>query len=214
MKLQARCPQTGQGTLCDDVFSYVIKTTSSHTSIIFGHSLSTSYPVRPTGPRRYAPGAGWPCRVPVKGMSHAPQYFGICPIEPLSDCQASPFLKLSDAFAANCFVPTSLLSGASQHRRPYARTNGGSCILNATLTGKSNASGAGTVKPPCPFWSCVLCPDNFATCLSFRLSSSQRLSLFASRTLTREITEPDSVVSSASENLFTSYAFAPRHLQM
>jgi hypothetical protein len=47
------------------------------------------------------------------------------------------------------------------------------------------------------------------------VSSRQRLSPFASSTLMREMTESDSVVSSAIENLLISYEFAPpRHLQM
>jgi hypothetical protein len=61
----------------------------------------------------------------------------------------------------------------------------------------------------------VLCPGIFATCPFFLVSSRQRLSPFASSTLIREMTESDSVVSSAIENLLISYEFAPpRHLQM
>jgi hypothetical protein len=55
-------------------------------------------------------------------------------------------------------------------------------------------------------------PAAFATCRFFRSISQQRLPLFASSTLIREMTESDSVVSSAMENLLISYAFAPRHL--
>ena len=55
-------------------------------------------------------------------------------------------------------------------------------------------------------------PAAFATCRFFRSISQQRLPLFASSTLIREMTESDSVVSSAMENLLISYEFAPRHL--
>src|ERR1035441_1945232 len=116
------------------------------------------------------------------------------------------FYRLTTAdFQDSLLAPTSLLSGASQRTMSYARIT--EAVISQMLLTPGSPVTHGTTS--CPK---VLCPDLFATCPSFLVNSQQRLPLFASSTLTREMTESDSVVSSAMENLLISYAFAPRHL--
>jgi hypothetical protein len=128
-----------------------------------------------------------------------------------------PISQLPQSFGVLSVRPQRIVSLAFyvQHRgtkttqaRPpdHARTDRGGYILNATHHGKSGYTRI--IRKPHR-----LMPRHFRNPPVLQLSSRQRLSPFASSTLMREMTESDSVVSSAIENLLISYELAPpRHL--
>jgi hypothetical protein len=94
-------------------------------TIIFGHSYSTSYPVRsPTTPR--APRGGW-CG-DLAGFHQNIQRRNRSVFYPTDFSGFSMFISTA---------PTSLFSGASQRMNHHARTVRGSFILNATVAGKA-----------------------------------------------------------------------------
>ena len=84
-------------------------------------------------------------------------------------------------------------------------------VLSQSLLMPGSPAGAdsGHTIAPEPFCAGVLSPVTFVTCPFFRLSLPQRLSAISSSVLTTRNTDLDSVVSSANENLFNSYSFAP-----